>query len=148
MISVYTTGVFDLLHVGHVRILKRAAQLGDRLIVGVSTDELVCSYKHNAPVVPFEERIEVVRALRWVTEAVPQEDRNKVAAWESLKFQVWAVGDDWKGAPYYAEIEKELSSRGVRCVYLPYTRGVSTTIRRGLIEVSKGDRGFPTEVSP
>ncbi len=133
MVTVYTTGVFDLFHLGHLRILERAAQLGDQLIVGVSTDELVRSYKNVSPVVPFEERIEIVRAMRFVSGAVPQGDRNKVVAWESLKFDVWVVGDDWNGDPYYVEIDEALTSRGVRCIYLPYTNDVSSTMRRSAI---------------
>lgn len=131
MFTVYTAGTFDLLHIGHLRLLERAAQQGDRLIVAVSTDELALEYKGITPVVPYEERAAVVAALRCVDEVVPQEDRNKALAWERLRFDVWVVGNDWEGDPYYRAIENELATKGVRSVYLPYTHGVSSTERRG-----------------
>lgn len=133
MITVYTAGVFDLIHLGHLRLLERAAELGDRLIVGVSTDELVVDYKSRKPVVPFEERATLVGALRCVDEVVPQTDRNKASAWDTLRFDVWVVGNDWQGNAYYTSVEEQLTARGVRCVYLPYTEGMSSTIRRELV---------------
>jgi len=137
--TVYTAGVFDLLHLGHLRILERAADLGDRLVVAVSTDELVRSYKGAAPVVPYTERAELVAALRCVDEVVPQTDRDKAQAWERIRFDVWVVGDDWKGDPYYTAIEEQLAAKGVRCVYLPYTAGVSTTMRREQVRERRPD---------
>lgn len=133
MITVYTAGVFDLLHIGHLRLLQRASELGDRLIVGVSTDELAREYKKLTPTVPYEERAALVAALRCVDEVVPQEDRNKTLAWRQLRFNVWVVGNDWEGHPVYKSMEAELSANGVRCVYLPYTDGVSSTQRRGTV---------------
>ena len=129
-VTVYTAGTFDLLHLGHLRLLERAAAEGDRLVVAVSTDELVTQYKGRPPVVPYEERSALVAALRCVDEVVPQTDRDKALAWEHLRFDVWVVGDDWKGHPYYTEVEAKLAAKGVRCVYLPYTDGVSSTLRR------------------
>ena len=99
MTLVYTAGTFDLLHIGHVRIIRAAQGFGDRLIVGVSTDELVESYKGKKPVVPFDERLEMVRALRDVDAVVAQHDQDKFAAWERMRFDVWLVGDDWYGHP-------------------------------------------------
>jgi glycerol-3-phosphate cytidylyltransferase len=130
LITVYTTGVFDLLHFGHLRLLQRAAQLGDRLVVGVSTDELVLSYKKQYPTVPFEERMALVAELKSVDQVVAQSERSKVKAWETLKFDVWTHGSDWKDDPFFQQTERELSSRGVRCIYLPYSQGVSSTLRR------------------
>lgn len=127
---VYTAGVFDCFHIGHLNLLRNARDLGERLIVAVSTDELVSSYKDRTPLVPFEERIEIVRAIRWVDEAVPQTDRDKFLAWEQLRFDVWAIGDDWYGDPYYMALKERFDGVGVRTAFLPYTRDVSSTSRR------------------
>jgi glycerol-3-phosphate cytidylyltransferase len=130
---VYTCGVYDLFHVGHLNLLRAARALGDRLIVGVSTDELVESYKPGSLVVPFQERIEVVRAIRYVDACVPQHDRDKFEAWQRLKYDVWVVGDDWYGAEKYDTWRKQLEAVGVRCVFLPYTRNQSSTRLRDQI---------------
>ncbi len=124
----YTTGVFDLFHVGHLNILKRAKELCDYLIVGVSTDELVKEYKHKTPVIPFEERKEIVSAIKYVDEVYTQKNMNKFEAWEDLHFNVIFHGDDWKNSDLYKENEKKLSEVGVECVYFPYTKNISSTI--------------------
>ena len=113
----YTTGVFDLFHIGHVNLLRNAKSMCDRLIVGVSVDELV-RYKHKTPVIPFEERIEIVRSCQYVDVALPQLEIDKVQAWKKLKFDTLFVGDDWF----------EFSTLGVRVVYFPYTQGTSSTL--------------------
>ena len=127
MIIGYTTGVFDLFHIGHLNILRRAKEQCDYLIVGVSTDELVEQYKHKRPVISFEERCEIVQAIRYVDEVVPQTDRDKFAAWERLRFHKMFVGDDWKGSPLFAELEERFEPQGVEIVYYPYTRETSST---------------------
>lgn len=124
----YTTGVFDMFHVGHLNILKRAREHCDHLIVGVSTDELVEEYKHKRPVVPYEERAAIVKAIRYVDEVVPQVDRDKVAAQDALGFHIMFVGDDWKGSPLFTQVEAEFHSRGVEVMYFPYTSGTSSTL--------------------
>ena len=124
----YTTGVFDLFHIGHLNILKRAKEQCEHLIVGVSTDENVQSYKHKTPVIPFEERIAIVEALKYVDEVVPQTSMDKFAAWEKLKFEAIFHGDDWKGSKMYNEIEKKFNDVGVEMVFFPYTKGTSSTI--------------------
>lgn len=127
---VFTAGTFDLLHIGHVRIIRAARGFGDKLIVGVSTDELVMSYKGKRPVVPFDERMEMVRALRDVDAVVAQHDQDKFAAWERMRFNVWLVGDDWYGTPKYQEYRSKLEAVGVHCAFVPYTSGVSSTSRK------------------
>jgi glycerol-3-phosphate cytidylyltransferase len=124
----YTTGVFDLFHIGHLNILKRAKEQCDHLIVGVSTDEVVQGYKKKTPVIPFEERIAIVEAIKYVDEVVPQTSMDKFEAWENLKFNAIFHGDDWKGSKMYEEIEKKFSAVGVEMVYFPYTKGTSSTI--------------------
>jgi glycerol-3-phosphate cytidylyltransferase len=123
----YTTGVFDLFHVGHLRLLNRAKSRCDRLIVGVSTDELVAEYKSKQPVIPFEERAEIVSALKCVDEVVPQKHRDKVAAYHEIKFDIMFVGSDWKGSDLFNEVESELAGHGVDVVYFEYTSNVSST---------------------
>lgn len=127
MIIGYTTGVFDLFHIGHLNILRRAREQCDHLIVGVSTDELVEEYKHKRPVICYEERRQIVEAIRYVDEVIPQTDRDKYAAWEKLGFNRMFVGDDWKGSPLFEELEKKLRIHGVDIVYFPYTQGTSST---------------------
>ena len=127
---VYTCGTFDLFHIGHLRMIQAGAALGDTLIVAVSTDELVEKYKGIRPTVPFEERMEIVRSLKGVDLVVAQHSQDKVAAWERIGFDVWVVGDDWFASEKYAGYKRDLEDRGVRCVFLPYTGGVSSTQRR------------------
>jgi glycerol-3-phosphate cytidylyltransferase len=127
---VYTAGAFDLLHVGHVRIIQAAAALGDTLVVGVSTDELIHEYKGHAPAVPYEERRELVAALRGVDAVIPQHTQDKIAIWERVGFHRWVVGDDWFDADKYQTYRRQLQALGVECIFLPYTEGVSSTLRR------------------
>ena len=108
MIIGYTTGVFDLFHIGHLNLLRKAKEQCDHLIVGVSTDDLVM-YKHKHAVIPFEERIEIVKAIRFVDEVVPQVNMDKMEAWERLHFNIMFVGDDWKGTAKWEAYEKQFA---------------------------------------
>jgi len=126
----YTTGVFDMFHVGHLNILRRAKEQCDYLIVGVTTDELCESYKHKAPIIPYEERKAIVESIRYVDEVVPQIDRDKFGAWERIHFNRMFVGDDWKGSTLFSEVEKRFREVGVEIVYFPYTKGTSSSILR------------------
>ncbi|MFG6149945.1 adenylyltransferase/cytidyltransferase family protein [Halobacillus sp. B23F22_1] len=131
----YTTGVFDLFHVGHLNILRKAKEQCEYLIVGVSADELVQEYKNKQPVIPFEDRRDIVSGIRYVDQVIPQVNRDKIAAWEMLNFNVMFVGDDWKGDALFMEVEKEFHSVGVDIVYFPYTKGVSSTLVKEKIEL-------------
>ena len=133
MIVGYTAGVYDMFHVGHRNLLRAAKGLCDRLIVAVSTDQLVIEVKHKNPVVPFQERLEMVQESRYVDLAVPQTSMDKYQAWAHLSFDVIFVGDDWYGSHTWIELEGLLKPNGVRFVYLPYTSGVSSTTRRTAI---------------
>ena len=128
MIVGYTTGVFDLFHVGHLNLIRRARENCDRLVVGVSTDEVVEQYKGHRPIIPYAERVEIVKAIRWVDEVVPQTTMDKFAAWEKLRFNRLFQGNDWKGSAMYNEVEAKLAAVGVEVVYFPYTRGTSSTL--------------------
>lgn len=136
----YTTGVYDMFHVGHLNILKKAKEQCEYLIVGVSTDEVVEQYKHKRPVIPFEERMAIVRAIRYVDEVVPQTSMDKFEAWKKLKYNVLFHGSDWKNSTMYNAIERQLNEVGVDVVFLPHTEGVSTTdlIRR--IRIQDGEK--------
>ena len=127
MILGYTTGVFDLFHIGHLNMLKKSKSLCDKLIVGVSTDDLVL-YKNKKPVIPFEERIEIVQSIQYVDAVVPQENMDKIEAWSKLKFDVMFVGDDWYSTEKWNKIESQLHKKGVRIVYFPYTKNTSSTL--------------------
>ena len=131
----YTTGDFDMFHIGHLNILRRAKEKCDYLIVGVSTDELVMEYKNKTPIIPFEERAEIVRSIDCVDRVIAQENRDKYAAWRELKFDVMFVGDDWKGKPLFMKVEEEFKKVGVDVVYFPYTKDTSSTILREKLNV-------------
>lgn len=126
----YTTGVFDMFHIGHLNILRQAKEQCEHLIVGVSTDELVESYKHKTPIIPYNERRAILEAIKYVDEVVAQEDRDKIAAFNKFRFNAMFVGDDWKGNPLFEKVENYLLSHNSCVVYFPYTQGTSSTILR------------------
>lgn len=123
----YTTGVFDLFHIGHLNILRRAKEQCDYLIVGVSTDDCVRAYKNKTPVIPFEQRVEIVKAIKYVDEVVPQTTMNKMSAWEELKFDALFHGSDWQNSTMYNKIIEEFKTVGVDVVFLPHTDGISSS---------------------
>lgn len=124
----YTTGVFDMFHIGHLNILRRAKEMCDYLIVGVSTDELVKHDKHKIPVIPFAERLAIVESIKYVDKVVPQIDKNKMQAWQENRFDVMFVGSDWKGTDVWNKFEEQFNKIGVRIEYLPHTDGISSTL--------------------
>jgi len=130
MVIGYTTGVYDMFHIGHLNILRRAKEQCDFLIVGVSTDELVEKEKNKIPIIPFEERKAIVEAIKYVDKVVPQIDKNKMAAWEKYKFNKMFVGSDWEGTPQWKNFEGQFSKVGVEIIYLPHTDGISSSILR------------------
>ncbi len=134
MIIGYTAGAFDLFHIGHLNILRSARAMCDRLVVGVSTDELIIACKRKKPVIPFEERLEVVRSVKYVDAAVAQEDMDKMAMWERLKFDLMFVGDDWRGTRKWQEYEEQFRRVGVRIVYFPYTQHTSSSLLREALD--------------
>ncbi|EID15461.1 adenylyltransferase/cytidyltransferase family protein [Mycolicibacterium phlei] len=134
MIFGYTTGVFDMFHIGHLRLLERAKANCDQLIVGITTDELCLERKGKLPVVPFEERRQIVAAVRYVDMTVPQTSMNKRLAWEALRFNKMFVGDDWRGTELWNNLEREFAELGVEIVYFPYTPTTSSTMLREALD--------------
>lgn len=126
----YTTGVFDMFHIGHLNILQRAKAQCDYLIVGVSTDELVFQEKHKKPIIPFADRCAIVGAIKYVDKIVPQHDKNKFAAWQRLHFNKMFVGSDWQGTPQWKGYELQFRNTDVKIIYLSHTDGISSTILR------------------
>ena len=122
-----TTGVYDLFHIGHLNLLKNAKGLCDKLIVGVTVDELV-AYKGKKAMIPFEDRIEIVRSVKYVDAAVPQHDMDKLSACKKLGANILFVGDDWYATEKWQEYEKAFEKEGIQIIYFPYTKGVSSTI--------------------
>ena len=117
---VYTSGTFDMLHINHLKMIEYARALGDILIVGVNTDELVASYK-SAPIIPFEERIALMKAIKGPDIVIPQRSLDHTDKVEKLNFDIFVVGDDWAGKYNY------LKEQGVQVVYFPYGEGISTS---------------------
>lgn len=134
----YTTGVFDMFHIGHLNLLRRARAHCDRLVVGVTTDELALARKGRRPVIPLSERMEIVGALSCVDEVVEQRDMDKLAAWEQIRFRRMFVGDDWKGHPTWIALEKAFAEKGTEIVYFPYTAHVSSTRLRDTFDPETG----------
>ena len=143
MIIGYTAGVYDLFHIGHLNLLKNAKGMCDKLIVGVTVDNLV-AYKGKQPLIPFEDRIEIVRSIKYVDAAVPQYDMDKLVACKKLGATILFVGDDWYGTEKWKNYEKEFSEAGIKIVYFPYTKGVSSTkITQALHDI----RGWSSEAA-
>lgn len=134
MVIGYTTGVYDMFHIGHLNILRRAKEQCDYLIVGVSTDELVKHDKNKTPIIPFEERCKIVEAIKYVDQVVPQYDKNKFGAWEKYKFHKMFVGSDWQGTEAWNRFEEQFRPLGVEIVYLSHTDGISSSILREKIK--------------
>lgn len=127
----YTTGVYDMFHIGHLNILRRAKEQCDILIVGVTSDELCYLRKKKYPIIKEEDRIAIVEAIRYVDRVVPQEDMDKIRLVKELGADAVFVGSDWKGSEAWNKYEKEFAAVGCTVVYLDHTDGISSTILRG-----------------
>lgn len=134
----YTAGVFDLFHIGHLNLLKNAKGMCDKLIVGVTVDELV-QYKGKKAMIPFEDRAEIVRNIKYVDAVVPQSDMDKLTMCKKLNASYLFVGDDWYGTEKWNNYEKEFSKEGIKIVYFPYTKGVSSTQIRKALQAVRGE---------
>lgn len=124
----YTSGTFDLFHIGHLNLLERAKEHCDYLIVGVNTEEWVYKRKGVHPVIPWDQRAEIVGALKCVDKVIVSNDMDMIPVWEKYNFDAFFLGDDWKGEAAIVKMEQELNSVGVDVVYFSYTKGISSTI--------------------
>ena len=131
MIIGYTAGVFDLFHSGHVNLLKAAKSLCDKLIVGVSSDEIAL-YKNKKPIINFQERKMVVESCRYVDCVVGQYDLDKSEAYKKIRFDILFVGDDWYGKGQWNDLEQKI--KPAKIIFLPYTKSVSSTIINNFLE--------------
>ena len=129
----YTTGVFDMFHIGHLNILRRAKEQCEYLIVGVSTDDVVLNYKNKSPVIPYEQRKAIVEAIKYVDRVVPQVSMDKMEAYKDLKFDALFHGSDWENSDMYNKITEEFAKINVDVVFLPHTDGINSTLIRGKI---------------
>ncbi len=134
----YTTGVFDMFHIGHLNILKRSKEQCDYLIVGVTTDELV-SYKNKKAIIPHDERMAIIESIKYVDRVVSQDSMDKMTAWEKYKFDVMFVGSDWKGTDKWNEYERQFAAINVDIVYFPYTQHTSSTKLRKVLDTIIND---------
>lgn len=130
----YTTGVFDMFHIGHLHVLKKAKNHCDYLIVGVSSDELVKSYKNKTPIIPFEHRMEIISSLKFVDEVVVVTHRDKFQSFLDVGYDTLFVGDDWKGSEIFNELERKLKEHDANIKYFPYTKKVSSTKFREILQ--------------
>ena len=134
----YISGVFDLFHIGHLNILINSKSMCDHLIVGVTVDDLV-AYKNKKAVIPFQERLEIVRSIKYVDATIAQESMDKFKMWEKLKFDVLFVGDDWFETEKWKEIEEQFKEVGVKVVYFPYTKSTSSTVLNETLETLRNN---------
>ncbi len=135
----YTTGVFDMFHIGHLNILKRAKEQCEYLIVGVTTDELCVERKNKKPVICEAERVEIVKAIRYVDRVELQIDMDKLDAVKKYSVDVVFVGSDWKGTPSWNKYEKDFASVGCSVIYLDHTEGISSTILRDKLNETENE---------
>lgn len=143
MVIGYTAGVYDLFHIGHLNLLKNAKGMCDKLIVGVTTDDLV-TYKGKHALIPFEDRLEIVRSIKYVDAVVPQDNMDKVSMCKKLGATILFVGDDWYGSEKWKKYEKEFREEGIKIIYFPYTKGISST---KITQTLNGIRGWTSDFS-
>lgn len=143
MVIGYTAGVYDLFHIGHLNLLKNAKGMCDKLVVGITTDDLV-TYKGKHALIPFEDRLEIVRSIKYVDAVVPQDDMDKMTMCKKLGATMLFVGDDWYGTEKWKNYEKEFNEAGIKIVYFPYTKGVSST---KITHALNGLRGWASDAS-
>jgi putative glycerol-3-phosphate cytidylyltransferase len=147
MLIGYTAGVYDLFHIGHLNLLKNAKAMCDKLVVGVTTDDLV-SYKGKKAMIPFEDRIEIVRSIKYVDAVVPQSDMDKLTMCKKLGAQILFVGDDWYGTEKWKKYEEEFKQAGIQIVYFPYTKGVSSTLITKTLETVRDNPVSRIHINP
>lgn len=132
----FTVGTFDLFHIGHLNLLRKAKEYCEYLIVGIHSDEWVIQCKGRPPIIPYSERSEIVAAVRYVDEVVKNESYSKLEAWNNFRFDAAFIGDDWKGTAVWDRIESELREVGCDVIYIPYTGGISSTELRKRLHIN------------
>ena len=130
MIIGYTQGTFDMFHIGHLNLLRNAKAQCDYLVVGVNVDELVKQYKQKSVIVPLQERVDIVGAIKYVDQVILCDTLDKKVAFDKLHFNRLFIGDDWQGNPRWEETGKLMKELGVELIYLPHTQGTSSTMLR------------------
>ena len=126
----YTQATFDMFHIGHLNLIKNAKRHCDYLVVGVNSDDLVESYKNKRPIIPLDERVEIMRAIKYVDEVIVTNTLDKKEIWEKVRFNEIYIGDDWKGNERWEKTGKEMEQLGAKLVFLPYTKDTSSTMLR------------------
>ena len=126
----YTQGTFDMFHIGHLNLIKNAKRHCDYLVVGVNSDDLVESYKNKRPIILLDERVEIMRAIKYVDEVIVTNTLDKKEIWEKVRFNEIYIGDDWKGNERWEKTGKEMEQLGAKLVFLPYTKDTSSTMLR------------------
>ena len=134
MIVGYVSGVWDMFHIGHLNLIKRAKSQCDYLIVGVNTDKRVMEQKHKSPVFSYKERATIVAACRYVDKVIPQNDSDRLATWKKYHFNKLFAGSDWKDTPRWNKYAEQLEPLGVKIVFFPRTKGISSTKLKTIIE--------------
>ena len=138
MIIGFTQGTYDLFHIGHLNIFKNAKQYCDYLIVAVNTDELVGEYKNRTPVIPFEERIEIIQAIKYVDKAIPQTSLEKLQIVLDNNVNIVFIGSDWQNNERWKRHGEEFKEHGIELKFLPHTAHTSSTIiKRALAEIEE-----------
>lgn len=132
----YAPGVYDMFHIGHLNILRRAAERCDRLVAGVVSDEMALQAKGRLPVVPLAERLEIVRSIDCVDDVWAETVPDKLDTWRDVRFDILFKGDDWRGTPKGRRLERDFAAVGVAVVYLPYTLHTSSTLLRAALEAT------------
>lgn len=126
----FTAGTFDMFHIGHLNLIKNARARCDYLIVGVNSDQLVREYKGKSAIVPLEERMEIIRALRFADEVIRVDSLDKKVSWNQKHYDILFIGDDWKGNPRWEATAEEMRQYGVETIFLPHTKGTNSTMLR------------------
>ena len=143
MVIGYTAGVFDLFHIGHLNLLRNAKGLCDKLVVGVTVDELVL-YKGKKAMIPFEDRIAIISSCRYVDAAIPQYNMDKLTACKKVGATILFVGDDWYETEKWKTYERAFKEEGIKIIYFPYTKGVSSTM---ITQALHDARGWSSEAA-
>lgn len=126
----YAAGAFDLFHVGHLNVLRHARDRCDYLIAGVVADEMCELTKGRRTVIPECERLEIVKSISYVDDAVLETVPDKLDTWRELGFNVFFKGDDWRNTPKGTELERRFAEVEVAVEYFPYTMHTSSTVLR------------------